>query len=131
LSKPDAEDDTLWLVYDGDCPLCRASAMAVRVKKAAGALMTLDARHAEGHELMDAIAAQNLDLNQGIVVRYHGQLYHGVEALHLLALMGSQNDIFNRFNAWFFKSKARVHFFYPVLKAGRRLSLKLLGKDLI
>jgi predicted DCC family thiol-disulfide oxidoreductase YuxK len=130
LDKP-ADAGILWLVYDGDCPLCRASAMAVRVKKAAGNLMTLDARHAEGHELMEAIKAQNLDLNQGIVVRYHGQLYHGTDALHLLALMGSQNDAFNRFNAWFFKSKARVAFFYTVLKAGRRLSLKLLGKGLI
>ena len=130
MDKP-ADDGTLWLVYDGDCPLCRASAQAVRVKKAAGKLMTLDARHAEGHELIEAIKARGLDLNQGIVVRFHGQLYHGVDALHLLALLGSSHDLFNRFNAWFFKSKARVALFYPFMKSVRALSLLVQGKGAI
>jgi predicted DCC family thiol-disulfide oxidoreductase YuxK len=131
LTLPVSDPETLWLVYDGDCPLCRASALGVRIKKAAGQLMTLDARTAGEHELMAAIAAEGLDLNQGIVVRYHGLLHHGIDALHLLALLSSPHDSFNRFNAWMFKSKARVKALYPLMKAVRRLSLGILGKDLI
>ncbi|ESQ77850.1 DCC1-like thiol-disulfide oxidoreductase family protein [Asticcacaulis sp. YBE204] len=125
MSKTDA--DTLYLVYDGDCPLCRAGAQGFRVNRAVGRLETLDARTTD-HPLIAEIKARGFDLNQGIVVAYQGQLHHGEDAMHMLALMGSSSDAFNRFNAWLFRSKARVKWLYPVLKTGRRVSLKLMGK---
>lgn len=130
MSKPET-DNGLWLVYDGDCPLCRASAHAVRVKKTVGQLHMLDARTNRDHPLMTQIAAEGLDLNEGMVVRFEGRLYHGMEALHILALLGSEHDAFNRLSAWIFKSKTRTRVLYPVMKLARRISLKILGKDLL
>jgi predicted DCC family thiol-disulfide oxidoreductase YuxK len=120
--------DTIWLVYDGDCPFCSASAQTVRVKQAVGNLRILNAREAQGHPLMDEIRAQALDLNQGIVVKFAGQLYHGAEALHLLAMIGSEQGWLNRLNVRLFRNRSVVRFAYPVLKAMRGASLTLLGK---
>jgi predicted DCC family thiol-disulfide oxidoreductase YuxK len=122
------EDQAIWLVYDGDCPFCSASARTVRIKQAVGTLHILNAREANGHPLMEEINAQALDLNQGIVVKLAGQLYHGADALHLLAMIGSEQGWLNRLNVGLFRNRTLVRFTYPVLKALRGASLRLLGK---
>lgn len=121
-------EDGLWLVYDGDCPLCRSAAQAIRVKATVGQLHMLNAREAGDHPLMRNIMARGLDLNEGIVVRYQAHFYHGADGLHLLALLGSESDGFNRFTGWVFRSKTRTRFIYPALKAGRNLLLWMRGK---
>ncbi len=77
---------------------------------------------------MTEIAAQNLDLNQGIVVKFEGRLYHGKDALHLLALIGSESGWLNRLNVALFRNKGMVDMAYPVLKGMRNLALKVLGR---
>jgi len=125
------DPDTLWLVYDGDCILCRSGAQGYRVSKAVERLQTLDARIETNHPVLREIHARGLDLNQGMVAVYGGQWRHGADAMTLLALLGSDSDALNRFNAWLFRSPVRARRLYPVLKAGRRLSLRLSGKGLI
>ncbi|WP_140986006.1 DCC1-like thiol-disulfide oxidoreductase family protein [Asticcacaulis tiandongensis] len=128
MGDPENEGDGLWLVYDGDCPLCRSAAQAIRVRAAVGQLHILNAREAVDHPLMRKIGALGLDLNEGIVVKYQGQFYHGAEALHLLALLGSAHNGFNRFVVWMFASQGRTRFIYPLLKMGRNLLLWVRGK---
>jgi predicted DCC family thiol-disulfide oxidoreductase YuxK len=123
-----SEAPAIWLVYDGDCPFCSASARTVRIKQAVGQLHILNAREADGHPLMDEIKARALDLNQGIVVKLGEDLYHGADALHLLAMIGSEHGWLNRLNVSLFRNRAVVRFAYPVLKGLRGASLKLLGK---
>ncbi|MFT4089254.1 MAG: DCC1-like thiol-disulfide oxidoreductase family protein [Asticcacaulis sp.] len=129
MGNPVNSGDGLWLVYDGDCPLCRSAAQAIRLKATVGQLHIINAREADEHPLIQEIRARGLDLNAGIVVRYQGQFYHGAEGVNLLALLGSENDRFNRFNRWVFGSKARAECLYPALKAGRGLLLRLRGKS--
>ena len=129
MSKTEAE--TLWLVYDGDCVLCRSGALGYRVNKAVGRLQTLDARVDTDHPILQEIHARRLDLNQGIVVVYGDQWRHGADALNLLALLGSNSNTFNRFNAWLFRSPRLTRWLYPLMRAGRNLSLKLAGKTQI
>jgi len=118
----------IWLVYDGDCPFCSASAQMVRIKQAVGRLYILNAREAAGHPLMMEIKTQGLDLNQGIVVKFQDRLYHGRDALHLLAIIGSENGWLNRLNVALFRNKRTVDFAYPFLRGVRNLALKILGK---
>jgi len=125
------DPDTLWLIYDGDCVLCRSGALGYRVNRAVKCLNTLDARTEGDHPVLREIHARGLDLNQGMVAVYGDQWRHGPEAMTLLALLGSDRDARNRFNAWLFRSPARARLFYPLLKACRRLSLRLGGKGLI
>ncbi len=121
----------LWLVYDGDCPFCSASARMYRLKQSVGTLHIIDARTAGDSELMREIAARSFDLNQGIVARFDGRLYHGADALHLLALLGSDHGWINRLNVALFRNRAFVGFAYPVLKAMRNTALFVMGRKAI
>lgn len=124
---PSQSDAAVWLVYDGDCPFCSAAAHMVRIKQAVGALTIIDAR-ASIAPIMADIAARGFDLNQGIVVRFEDRLYHGKDALHLLALIGSETGWLNRLNVALFRNKTTVTFAYPLMKAVRSVALFMLGK---
>ncbi|HTN39982.1 MAG TPA: DCC1-like thiol-disulfide oxidoreductase family protein [Asticcacaulis sp.] len=126
-SQPD-ETPAIWLVYDGDCPFCSASTYMVRIKQAVGQLHILNAREAADHPLMAEIAAQRLDLNQGIVVKFQNRLYHGREALHVLALISSEKGWLNRLNIALFRHRRTVDLAYPLMKGVRDLTLKALGR---
>lgn len=125
MSNPPA---TLWLVYDGDCPFCSATARMYRLKKSVGDLHVINAREAGDSEIMQAIAAARLDLNEGIVARFNGRLYHGADALHLLAMLGSDKDWLNRLNVALFRNRATVTFAYPAMKFLRNTVLKIMGR---
>lgn len=125
MSNPPA---TLWLVYDGDCPFCSATAQMYRLKKSVGSLHVINAREAGDTELMREIRTAKLDLNEGIVAKFNGRLYHGAEALHLLATLGSDNDWLNRLNASLFRNPQTVRLAYPAMRFLRNTVLKLMGR---
>lgn len=114
------------LVYDGECPVCNACSQVVRVKNTVGLLRIVDAR--QDSEIMGEISNNGIDMDQGMVLKMNGQLYHGADAMHALALIGTQSGLFNRINYWVFRSKRASRVLYPVLRFFRNLLLKLLGR---
>lgn len=114
------------LVYDGDCPVCNACSQVVQVKNTVGNLRIVDAR--EDSEIVSEISANGIDMDQGMVLKMNGQLYHGADAMHALALIGTQSGLFNRISYWVFRSKRVSRVLYPVLRFFRNLLLKLLGR---
>ena len=121
--------EQILLVYDGECPACSAYSRLVAVRETVGDLVLVNAR--EPSPVMDEITAERLDIDGGMVLKVGDQLYYGADALHALALMSSRSGVFNRVNFWFFRSTAISALLYPVLKCGRDLLLKLLGKTRI
>lgn len=117
------------LVYDGQCPLCRAYSRMLRIRESVGELRMVDAR--EDTAVRDEITAQGLDIDQGIVLKMGERLYYGVDAIHALALISSPSGFFNRLNYQIFKSQTLARWLYPLLRAGRNLLLKILGKNKI
>ena len=117
--------ETLWLVYDGECPLCSAWCKRARVREAVGELVLVDAR--EPGALMDEITALGLDIDQGMVLKFRDVIYYGPDAIRMVSLLSTPAGWFNRLNAWFFGGERRAGFWYPVGKAFRNLTLKLLG----
>ena len=115
----------VWLVYDGECPVCKAYCRYARVREAVGRLHLIDARHPG--PLMDEITAAGLDIDQGMVVKFNNVMYYGPEAIRVLTLLSTRSGLFNRISYAFFGSTRRAGFFYPVGKAFRNLVLKLLG----
>ena len=115
-----------WLIYDGDCPFCSRYVQLVRVREAVGPLRLINAR--DGGPELDEVVGAGLDLDEGMVLKLTGRLYHGEDCIHALALLGEPRGVFNRFNAWIFKSKKRSALLYPVLRAGRNLLLRILGR---
>lgn len=115
----------IWLVYDGECPVCRSYVQHVRLKQAAGELHLVNAR--EPSALRDEVLAAGLDLDEGIVLKIGPHLYHGADAAHRLSLLTTGSGGFNRLNARLFASPRMARLAYPLLRAGRNLLLRLLG----
>jgi predicted DCC family thiol-disulfide oxidoreductase YuxK len=117
------------VVYDKQCPACDFYCNMVRIKESVGRLVLVDAR--DGGAIMGEITGKGLDIDQGMVVKVGGEMYYGSDAIHVLALMGTNNGFFNRLCYWSFRSKAVSSVLYPILRACRNLLLKLLGKTKI
>ncbi|MGH1484690.1 MAG: DCC1-like thiol-disulfide oxidoreductase family protein [Cellvibrionaceae bacterium] len=117
------------LIYDKQCPACDFYCNIVRIQESVGELQLVDAR--ENSAVMEEITAKGWDIDQGMVVKIEDELYYGSDAIYVLSKIGSQSDLFNRFNYWLFRSKKRSAVLYPILRACRNLLLKLLGKTKI
>lgn len=117
------------VVYDKQCPACDYYCNMVRIKESVGRLVLVDAR--DGSPIMDEITARGLDIDQGMVVKVGEKMYYGSDAIHVLALMGTNRGFFNRLCYWSFRSRAVSRVLYPILRACRNLLLKLLGRTKI
>lgn len=117
-------DAEVIVVYDKQCPACDYYCHMVRIRGSVGRLVLHDAR--DGGPLMDEITARGLDIDQGMVVKVGAELYYGADAIHALALMGTNQGFFNRLAYWSFRSRAASSVLYPLLRACRNLLLKVL-----
>lgn len=117
--------DKAWLIYDGECPLCKNYARYLDVRDAVGDLVLVNAR--EGGDLVQEVRDLSYDLNEGMVLKVHGRYYAGSDALHMLALMSGRRGLFSVANRILFTSPGTAWMMYPLLKLGRRIALKLRG----
>lgn len=125
MNTAHSSDQDVWLVYDGECPVCKSYCRYVRIREAVGTLHLVDAR--QPGALMDEITAAGLDIDQGMVLKLAGQLYYGPDAIHMLSLLGTPSGLFNRLNYRLFGTRLGARLLYPLGKAFRNLLLKLLG----
>lgn len=115
----------VWLLYDGECPICKTYCKYIRIRETVGRLHLVDARQPSA--LLDEITEAGLDIDQGMVLKFKGTIYYGSDAIHILTLLSTPVGIFNRLNYYFFSSRIGANIFYPLGKAFRTLLLKLLG----
>ena len=116
----------LLLVYDEQCPACSHYTKLLQVKATVGELVLINAR--DPHPVLEEITEAGLDIDQGMVLKMDDTLYYGADAIHVLSLIGTSSGLFNRLNHWAFRSKTRARFIYPILKSGRNLLLRMLGR---
>jgi predicted DCC family thiol-disulfide oxidoreductase YuxK len=122
ISNP---QDDIWLVYDGECPVCKTYCKYIRIREAVGRLHLIDARLPS--PMMDEITAAGLDIDQGMVVKFKDVVYYGPDAIHILTLLSTSSGLFNRMNYYFFSTKVGANVLYPFGKAFRNIVLKILG----
>ncbi|HSF96481.1 MAG TPA: DCC1-like thiol-disulfide oxidoreductase family protein [Thermohalobaculum sp.] len=115
-----------YLIYDGECPFCSRYARLTRLRAAVGGLRLINARD-RGPEVEAAIRA-GYELDQGMLLSLDGQLHYGADCLNRLALMSSRSTLFNRLTYALFRSPRASRLMYPVLRAGRNLVLRLMGR---
>lgn len=127
--QEDIEREGAVIVYDGECPFCTRYARLVNLRQAVGRVTLLDAR--QGGPLVSRLAAEGYDLDEGMVLLYGGQTYHGADCMHMLALLSGGGGAVNRLCAAMFRHPGTARRFYPVLRAGRNAVLRLLGRGRI
>jgi predicted DCC family thiol-disulfide oxidoreductase YuxK len=116
-----------WLLYDGECPFCSRYVRHVRLRDAIGPISLANAR--EHPALMDEVRERGFDVDTGMVLKLDGNYYHGADCIHALALLTTPAGWFNRINSWVFRSATISKVLYPVLRTGRNLTLRLLGRN--
>jgi hypothetical protein len=66
-----------------------------------------------------------------MVLKYREICYHGEDALHMMALLGSNKGWFNRLNAILFSSRPLARFCYPAMRGVRNILLRMNGVEKI
>ena len=91
------ETEELAIIYDEQCPVCSAYSAAVEVDTdAASSVRRVNARSDD--PLVRQAREAGLDLDDGMVVVHKGKLYHGAEALNLMARLAPDKGFGNRLN---------------------------------
>ena len=121
-----SDENTIFLVYDKECPACDYYCNTVKIRESVGNLVQIDARMASSQ--LGRITAAGLDIDQGMVLIVGDRMYYGADAIHALAMMGTRSGFVNGLSYWCFKSKPVARVLYPILRAGRNLLLKILGR---
>jgi predicted DCC family thiol-disulfide oxidoreductase YuxK len=114
------------VVYDGACPVCSSYVRYVRIKKSAGSLTVVNAR--DGGPWVDRVKQAGMNLDEGMTLFYGGRPYHGVDCIHMLALLSTSSGAFNWINATVFRRPTLAKVLYPILRAGRNLLLRILRR---
>jgi predicted DCC family thiol-disulfide oxidoreductase YuxK len=126
-SNPASMDASeMTVVFDGDCPVCTAYTCN----------MSLDSPNTivnarKGGKLVDDLSAAGIDLDEGMVVVHEGKYYHGADAVQILALHSDKSGLLGRLNHVVFRSPWRSRALYPILKMGRNMLLRALGRSRI
>jgi len=109
------------VVYDGDCPLCRAFVCHLQPRNPAMSLGLSNARA----DLVQrrALADQGIDLEEGFAVVSCDACRTGADAAHALAKLHTGTGFTGRFAIWCFGTHRRAELSYPLFRACRRLLL--------
>jgi len=130
MTKRKRQAEELALIYDGECPVCTAYSCSVDVDehKASG-IKRINARSDDA--LVKQAKDAGIDLDEGMIVLHDGKMYHGADALNIMARLAPKRGFGNRMNKLFFSNATVSRLSYPVLRAGRNTLLKLLGRKKI
>ena len=124
-----SETEKLTVIYDGECPFCSAYVRMQRLRALAEDVELVDARSA--HPVLEEVRRAGLDLNEGMALKLNGELYHGADVIHQLALLTGPSGRMNRIWYWIFSSRSRARLLYPWMRGIRNLTLRVLGRRLI
>jgi hypothetical protein len=81
--------------------------------------------------VVDEAINAGLDLDEGMVLKYGGRLYHGADCLNMLSLLSSRQGWLNSLMALAFSRSGIARMVYPMLRTGRNATLSLLGRSRI
>ena len=124
-SRPKA----ITIVYDGECPFCASYVKLLRLRDAAGPVRLVDARSDD--PAVQRVREAGFDLDEGMALIDAETIWHGEDCINRIALMSTPSGLFNRINATVFRSPRASKALYPVLRRGRNLALRLMGRKKI
>lgn len=115
----------LKIIYDGDCPFCQRYVLLQNLR-ANNKVELVNAR--EQHPLKITLQQQGYDLDEGMVLVQDSNIYHGADALQMISLLSNTRSLSGRLMNRLFRHPRIAKLCYPLLRSGRNLTLKLLGK---
>lgn len=116
----------LVVVYDGECPFCRNYVALMALRKATASVDLVDAR-SDAPPVLE-LRRLGYDLNEGMAAIYGGNVYHGSDAVIFLSTLANERGWLGRLIALVLREPRRARLLYPIMKLGRRMTLRVLGK---
>ena len=121
------DPNTIYVVYDGDCPFCSRYVAFQRFRETVGRVELVDGR--ERPSIAASLGVAGYPLDTGMVLVWRGEIYHGDACIHRLALLSSGSGLFNQLNAAIFGNRTVARVLYPILRKGRDAVLWVLGRS--
>jgi predicted DCC family thiol-disulfide oxidoreductase YuxK len=128
MTSTDRSTNDDYVLYDGACPACAHYIVATRLA-GRGDIALIDARTHPALAAEHAAAGRSID--DSMVVAIGGVAHYGADATRKLAEIGQPATPAHRALLWFVGKAPWANSLYPVLSAGRRALLRVLGRPLI
>jgi hypothetical protein len=125
----DIGSNQLSIVYDGECPFCANFVKLYSISKKVSGIELINARQRPA--LVREFRSKGMEINEGMIVTWRGRHYFGAEGMHLLAILGNDSGVVGILNRLLFRNRKIAAAAYPLLVAGRRMTLALLRRKLI
>lgn len=120
-------DNTNFLLYDGNCPVCTAYVAMSHLHQLCPNLRVVSARTEPA--LVAALREQGYEINQGMVLSLNGKVYFGADATQMIARLAAVSPSYWRRSALAAIGTAPwARPLYPWLNRGRQLLLRILGR---
>ena len=116
------------LIYDGECPFCANYVRLLHLRESFPQLELVNAREDPNHPAVRQLKDRGLKIDDGMALVDGDEILHGSGAIHALADKGAKGTFFRRLNQTLFRSSRASAALYPVLRAGRNMTLRLLGR---
>ena len=117
----------IYFIYDGDCPICKILARGLKIHKDVGSLYLIDARYDKENSVVNEVNEKGFNLDEGMVIKFNNRYYYGADALHVMALICTNQGWFNRVNYLLFSSPIISKFCYQFMRSARSFVRKLKG----
>ena len=129
LTSMKNEKDTIVVIYDGECPFCANYVKLMNLRNTVGRVTLIDARSEAAS--IKALVGQGYDLNEGMAVVFGGSVYYGKDAVTFLSSLTHTRNWAGRLLSKLLSNPSRAALLYPVMKLGRRITVRVLGKPLL
>ena len=117
------------VIYDGACPFCVNYVALMNLRETAGTVHLIDARSET--PAVRALVRQGYDLNEGMAVVFGSAVYHGKDAVTFIASLTNPRSWAGRLLSKLLRSPGIAAMLYPIMRLGRRITLKALRKPLL
>jgi predicted DCC family thiol-disulfide oxidoreductase YuxK len=118
---------TNFLLYDGDCPACRAYVAMARLRQLYPNLRLMSARIEP--DLVAELRRSGFEINEGMILSLDGRIYFAAEAAHMIATLGqAAPSRWRRAALGFIGTAPWARLLYPWLNHGRLLRLRMLRR---
>ena len=129
-SQSNSRTDKITIVYDGECPFCKNYVRLMALRQQVDEVELVDARE-QDHPCVKSLRARGLDLNEGMAAIFGDTIYYGSDAVVFISHLSGDGRWSRRFLSRLLREPMRTKFLYPMMKFGRRMALRLLGKPLL
>jgi predicted DCC family thiol-disulfide oxidoreductase YuxK len=118
-----------FVLYDGECLICRSYMAIAQLRKIRPDLQVIDARQSPA--IVADMRALGHEVNDSLLVKVGSRIYAQGDATQLISELGSQHAVLRRAALWTIGGAPWSGALYPFLRGTRNALLALLGRQQI